>query len=119
MVYVPVGVCGPWYPECPLPAAPHDAAKTNSVNGASTRILVRLRASNDVPAKPAKKIHSAAGGGENWLCERGIASADALVCVFSVKLRSRWGTAWFRSSGPAPPSNASRQWPRQRIGRDQ
>jgi hypothetical protein len=29
------------------------------------------------------------------------------------------GTAWFRSGSPAPPSNASRQWPWQWMGRDQ
>jgi hypothetical protein len=40
-------------------------------------------------------------------------------CAFGKAAYCPAGAAWFRSSNPGPPSNASRQWPRQRIGRDQ
>ena len=38
--------------------------------------------------------------------------------VLSARLRNSGGRAWFRSSSPAPPSNASRQWPLRWMGRD-
>jgi len=39
----------------------------------------------------------------------------SVSCAFGKAAWCPAGTTWFRSSNPAPPSNASRQWPRQRV----
>src|ERR1700689_273071 len=41
-----------------------------------------------------------------------------ILGVLSARLRNSGGRAWFRSSSPAPPSKASRQWPLRWMGRD-